>query len=310
MKKLITLLTCCFIATNIVAQNNDYDISLAAYVPDQIEGIPASAKSMLNNKLGQVITNNGISNNIGNSRFIITSNITIISKDIIGSAPSQVALTLDMTLYIGDGIAGNMYASESFSLKGVGKNETKAYMQAIKQLKSSNPKLKQFVTNGKAKILDYYNTNCNQIIAETEALQRIEDYNESLYLLVSVPTASTCYDNVKGKIEGLFKKAIDKDCLTKYAQAQAIWNANQDIEAANESGALLASVNPRSACFNDVKKLFTKIEARVQDLQDRTWKLQLHEVDIRKSAIQAAKEVGVAYGKNQPNTVYNIRGWY
>lgn len=309
MKKLITLIVC-FASTILVAQDNNYEISLASYVPNQIENVPDSAKSMLNNKLNQVITSNGISNNIGNSRFIITPNITVMSKDVIGSAPSKVALNLEMTLYIGDGFAGNLFATKSFQLKGVGTNETKAYMQAIKQLKPSNKNVQDFIANGKAKILDYYNTNCSQIIAESEALQRTENFSEALYHLVSVPTASSCFDTVKGKIEGLFKKAIDKDCLTKYAQAQAIWNANQDIDAANDAGSLLASVNPRSACFNDVKRLFSKIEARVQDLQDRTWKLQLHEVDIRKSAIEAARQVGIAYGKNQPNTVYNIRGWY
>lgn len=309
MKKIITLI-CFFVATTVVAQDNNYDISLAAYVPNQIDGIPASAKSMLNNKLGQIITSNGISDNISNSRFIITPNIAIMSKDIIGSAPTKVALNLEMTLYIGDGITGNLFASESFSLKGVGNNETKAYKQAIKQLKSSNTKVKDFVANGKNKIIDYYNSNCSQIIAESEAFQRVENYEEALFTLVKVPTASDCFDKVKGKIDRLFQETIDKDCLTKYAEAQAIWAANQDIYAANDAGAILATVNPRSTCFKDVEKLFTKIENRVKDLQDRTWKLQLQEIEIRKSAVQAARDVGVAYGKNQPNTVYNVRGWY
>jgi len=309
MRKIITLISC-FVATIIVAQDNNYDISLGAYIPSQIEGIPSSAHAMLNNKLGQIITSNGISDDVRNSRFIITPNITVMSKDVVGTAPAKVALNLEMTLYMGDGVAGNLFSSESFQLKGVGTNETKAYMQAIKQLKPNNKKVQDFVANGKAKIIDYYNTNCNQIIKESEALQRVDNYDEALFLLVSVPTSSECYDQVKDKIEGLFKKAIDKECLKKYGVAQAIWAANQDIYAANEAGAILASINPRSACFGDVKKLFSKIEARVEDLQDRTWKLQLHEVDLRKSAIEAARQVGIAYGNNQPNTVYNIRGWY
>ncbi|MEO8934734.1 MAG: hypothetical protein ABI295_10550 [Xanthomarina sp.] len=309
MKKFVTLIFCC-VATLVVAQDNNYDISLGAYIPDQIEGVPANAHAMLANKLAQIITNNGISDDVRNSRFIITPNITVMSKDVLGGAPSKVALNLEMTLYIGDGVAGNLFASESFQLKGVGTNETKAYMQAIKQLKPSNKNVQDFVANGKTKILDYYNKNCSQIIAESEALQRVDNYEEALFLLVNVPTASDCFDKVKGKIEGLFKKAIDKECLTKYGLAQAIWAANQDIYAANEAGALLASINPRAACFNDVKKLFSKIEARVQDLEDRTWKLQLLEVDLRKSAIEAARQVGIAYGNNQPNTVYHIRGWY
>ncbi|WP_417854940.1 hypothetical protein [Xanthomarina gelatinilytica] len=309
MKKIITIVFC-FVATISVAQDNNYDISLGAYIPTQAEGIPASAKSMLNNKLGQIITSNGISDDVRNSRFIITPNITVLSKDVIGSAPTKIALNLEMTLYIGDGIAGNLFSSESFQLKGVGTNETKAYMQAIKQLKPSNKKVEDFIANGKAKIIDYYNTNCNQIIAESKSLENLNKFDEALFLLVNVPVASDCFDNVKNKIPSLYQKAIDEDCLTKYGEAQAIWAANQDIDAANEAGSILASVSPQAACFKNVKSLFSKIEARVKDLQDRDWKIQLLEIDLQKSAIQAAKEVGVAYGKNQPNTVYNIRGWY
>ena len=44
MKKIITLIFCS-VAKLIVAQDNNYDISLGAYIPSQIEGIPASAKA-------------------------------------------------------------------------------------------------------------------------------------------------------------------------------------------------------------------------------------------------------------------------
>lgn len=309
MKKIITLVFS-LMATVLVAQENNYDISLGAYIPNQVEGIPDNAKAMLINKLGQLITSNGISDDVTNSRFIITPNITVMSKDVIGSAPTKVALNLEMTLYIGDGIAGNLFASESFSLKSVGNNETKAYMQAIKQLKPSNKKLQDFINNGKAKIIDYYNTNCKQLLAESKVMENQNKYEDALSILVSVPISSDCFNDVKNKIESLYQKVIDNDCKIKLSEAQAIWTANQDINAANDAGSLLASIDPQAACFKDVQKLFSKIEARVNDLQDRDWKLKLQDFELRKSAIEAARAIGVAYGNNQPNTVYNVRGWY
>ncbi|MFD2550646.1 hypothetical protein ACFSQP_02335 [Bizionia sediminis] len=309
MKKIITLVIG-LMATTLVAQDTNYNISLGAYIPNQVEGIPDNAKAMLLNKLGQLITSNGISDDVANSRFIITPNITVMSKDVIGSAPTKIALNLEMTLYIGDGIAGNLFATESFTLKSVGNNETKAYMQAIKQLKPSNKKLQDFISNGKAKIIDYYNSNCKQLLAEAAVLENQNNYEGALAILVSVPSASDCFNTVKNKIESTYQKVIDTDCKLKLQEAEAIWVANQDIAAAKEAGYLLASVDPQANCFKAVKNLFSKIEKRVNDLQDRDWDIKLQEFELRKATIEAARAVGVAYGNNQPNTVYNVRGWY
>jgi hypothetical protein len=55
------------------------------------------------------------------------------------------------------------------------------------------------------------------------------------------------------------------------------------------------------------------IEKVQQDELDMRKKVQQDETDIRKRAISAARDVGVAYGNNQPKVVYNtrvIRSWY
>ena len=57
--------------------------------------------------------------------------------------------------------------------------------------------------------------------------------------------------------------------------------------------------------------MFSKISSRVKDLSDRSWNYQLKVLDLKKRAINAARDIGVAYGRNQPqNITYNTRGWY
>lgn len=58
-------------------------ISMSGYVSDQIEGLPPISKSFLENKLGQIVTQNGITNGPLGSRFIITPNISVLTKDIL-----------------------------------------------------------------------------------------------------------------------------------------------------------------------------------------------------------------------------------
>ncbi|MCD8454581.1 hypothetical protein LNJ08_09250 [Tenacibaculum finnmarkense genomovar ulcerans] len=310
MKKIVYILF--FAATLLVAQEKSSNdgISLAAYIPRQTERIPSSAKRMLLNRLTQIITKNGISNNVYNSRFVLAPSVSILSKDITPTAPPKTALNLNVTLYIGDGISGTLFASQSIELKGVGNNENKAYISAIKRLSPKNPEILEFIEVGKKKIIEYYNANCSNIIKKAASLEAQNKFEEALVELTNVPVASTCFNKVKSKIKVLYKKVIDRDCKLKLAEATAIWAANQDIDAANEAGAILSTIEPQGACYGKVKSLYAKIAARVKDLSDRDWNYKLKELDLKKTYIKAARDIGVAYGKNQPkNVTYNTKTW-
>ena len=106
------------ISNNAFAQSKASDsemsrLMLTAWVPEQIEGMPSSANNMLTNKLKEVITKNGISASPFNSRFVISANITVSSKDILPGPPTMHSYTLDVTLYIGDGFEGTAFSSKT-----------------------------------------------------------------------------------------------------------------------------------------------------------------------------------------------------
>ncbi|WP_051285465.1 hypothetical protein [Aequorivita capsosiphonis] len=311
MKKLFFTICSLFAIAIGTTQNSDSNIALGTYIPYEMEQVPAAARQILETKLGQMVTKNGISDVSYNSRFIITPNVSVMSKDVIGSAPPKIALNLDVTLYIGDGLNGTLYTSKSFNVKGVGSNETKAYIAAIKNMKTNSENVQVFVTEGKQKIIDFFNNNCELIQKEANTLANQNRYEEALGLLVNVPVNSTCYDKVGKSLKTMYQKTIDRDCQLILADATAIWTANQDLAAANEAGALLARIEPTSSCYPKVKSLYTKIEGRVKQLSDRPWEYKLKVLDANIAAAKGARDVLMAYAKNQPNTVmYNIRGWY
>ena len=271
----------------------------------------ASAKQVLNTRLGQIITKNGISDVSYNSRFIITPNVSVISKDVVASAPPKIAYNLDVTLYIGDGLNGTLYSSRSFNVKGVGNNETKAYIAAIKQLRANSNEMQSFVSEGKEKIIDFYNTNCEMINKEATSLANQNRYEEALNLLVNIPSISSCFDKSQRAIKNMYQNVIDRNCKLKVAEATAIWNADQDIYAANKAGAILESIEPSSKCYSEVKSLFSKIEKRVKQMDNRKWDYKLKVLDTEITAINAATDILKVYAQNQPkNVIYNVRGWY
>lgn len=298
---------------NIAAQNNDASrITLAAYVAEQTDGLPDEASSMLSNKLNQIITNNGMGGSSFNERFIVTANVLTQSKDLTATAPPMTALNLNVTFYIGDGIDGTKFATKSVLVKGVGANETKAYIESIKMIKPSDPAFASFIEEGKAKIINYYNTRCDFIIKEANSLAAQNNFEEAIYKLTAIPNVcKECYDKAIAAIAPMYQKKIDRDCKLKLAQATNLWNANQDVNTANQVGEIISTVEPSSVCFKDVQALSEKIKTRVLDIDKREWNYKLKTQEQAGELIKAYRDVGVAYGNGQPKSVtYNVRGWW
>lgn len=291
-------------------------ITLAAYVPQQIDKMPDAARSILANKLNQIVTQNGMGGAANNERFIITANVNVISKDLTATAPPMTALVLEVTLYIGDGFVGTKFSSTSISVKGVGESETKAYISALKGISPTNSNIQSFVGNGKSKIIEYYNSKCDFIIKEAQTLVSQNNFEEAIFKLTSVPeVCKECYDKCMDAVGPIYQKQIDRECKSKLMEANTAWNAAQDSYGADTAGGILAQIDPNASCYKEALALSNKIAQRIKEIDQRDWKLQLKEqqdnVDIQKATIKAIRDIGVAYGNGQPKSVtYNVRGWW
>jgi hypothetical protein len=317
MRQLILLflvtIVCNVFGQNTVGKSDDVArIKLAAYVPQQIDQMPEAARSSLANKLSQIVAQNGLGGKASNERFIITANVNILSKELTPTAPPMQAFVLDITLYIGDGIDGTKFSSVSTQVKGVGESETKAYISALKSLKPTDAKYQVFLEQGKSRILEYYNSKCDFIVKNALTLASQNKFEESIFELVSVPeVCKECYDKCMDAVAPIYQQKIDRDCKMKLTEATNLWSANQTVDAGNQAGEILASIEPGSACYGEVKMLTGKIAARVKELDSREWSFKLKEQAQESERIKAYRDVGVAYGNGQPKTVtYNIVGWW
>ena len=325
MKRIALFAFCFSLLINFTKAQNSYSksddsqrISLGVYIPEQGEEIPEIAKPILSDKIDRVITANSISGSKGNQRFIVVPVVSVLGKEITSTSPALTVISLQTSLYIGDGIEGVKFSTISFSSKGVGQNETKAYIDAIKKINVSNPQIKSFIEDGKKKIIEYYNSRCDFNLERANALSNQNQFDQAIFLLSSVPEITKdCFDKSMQAIVPIFQKAIDLQCSRSLASAKSIWSSGQNIDAANSVADELRNVNPNSACFSEIQKLTDEISKRILDLDKREWgfklKQQQDQVDINKAMINAARDIGVAYGNNQPDVVYNdrlIRSWW
>lgn len=115
-------------------------IVLNTFLPDDI-AIPTEAKGLLITKLNQITSNNGMGGSETNPRFIITAAVNLGTKDIIAGPPQMIAQNLDITMFVGDALTNTIFSNTTLSLKGVGTNENKAFIEAFKTI---NPKTKKF----------------------------------------------------------------------------------------------------------------------------------------------------------------------
>ncbi|HRH64687.1 MAG TPA: hypothetical protein PLU53_00165 [Bacteroidia bacterium] len=291
-------------------------ISMSGYVSEQIEGLPPISKDLLQNKLNQIVTQNGITNGPLGSRFIITPNINVMTKDILPGPPPMHALTLSITFYIGDGIEGRKFASRSITVKGVGTNETKAYNEGIKQINPSDPQLAALLEEGKKKIIEYYTNHCDAVIKNAQSAASLGNYEDALSQLTTIPDAcKACYDRGMTAAEPMYKKYIDQQCQIKLTEARAAWNAQQNSEGAAKAGAALASIEPTAACYPEAAALNKEISGRMTELGNKEWEYKMKIVDaateVAKARIEAYRAISVSYYLSRRSViVYNIRGWW
>jgi hypothetical protein len=391
--KLVILIIIIGIANNTVnAQNkkgksDDFGrIILNSYVAPQAEGIPPSAKRMLTNKLSQIASKNGMGGSDLNPRFIITPNITILTKDLTSTAPPMTALTMEITFYIGDGIEGTLFANTSIEVKGVGTNETKAYISGLKRINPSNPTIKNLVEEGKTKIIEYYNSKCDFIIKEASAKSNRKNFDEAIASLLAVPeVCKDCYDECQDLTIKVYKMKMENECAENIQKATVAKSNNNwdeassflitilpDVSCYNDAQSLLKEIEDHrcsvslgkakgawsnrdaklastylsevsldSKCAGEAKQLFSDISGKLDSDEKKEWDLayekynrnqtqnELNEdhrrnldnrnqtykenqgYEIEKESIKAARDIGVAYGNNQPqNVTYNTSGWY
>jgi len=251
------------------AQNNATNtsengrIGLAIHLLQQVDKISEATSNMLVNKMNQIVTQHGFARDTYFDRFIFTANIVPLTKDYLSTAPPMTAYTLEITFYIGDGSMGTLFSSKSITVKGVGTNETKAYIEAIKTINPSNPVFESLLEEGKSKIVNYYNLKCDAILKQAHMMAQTNRLEEAICLLSGIPdVCMDCYEKCMKAVEPIYQQYIDRDCQMKLAEATHIWNANQTVAAANAAGKLLSTIEPRAACFNNVKDLADRISKR------------------------------------------------
>ncbi len=289
-------------------------IILNSHISEKLE-LTSEVKNTLLTKLDQISSSNGMGGSQINHRFIITANVTIGTKDIIAGPPQMLAQNLELTLFIGDAITNTIFSTISMSLKGVGTNENKAYIDAFKNINPKNKEVVAFLEEGKTKIINYYSTNCDFILKDAQVLTKQEKYDEAIYKLSLVPdVCKECYFKCLDTLTAIYQKKIDADCKIKLNQAKSLWAAQQTPIGAEKAGDILSTINPMASCQGEIESFNKTIDTKLKADEKARWEFKMKQykdsVELEKTKVNAYREVAIEFARNQPRTVtYNNIYW-
>jgi hypothetical protein len=271
-RKGILLILLIISVSSVNAQKLDDFGKIALKVQVADKKMPDEAKTMLENKMRQIITHFGIGSTSANPRFVIEAKIDVLNKDITATAPQRFSQKLEITFYVGDAIKQRVFSSVSTVCTGIGTNETKSFIAALQQINPQNEKFKSFIEEGKNEIIAYYKTECAQILKETESLAQREKYDEAIYHLALIPdVCADCYEQGL-KLQGeYFMQKIETEGKALLTQAKAIWAEQPDGDGAAKIAQLIPRINSQVSFIQDVHSFANEVSTVVQEQELREW---------------------------------------
>lgn len=289
-------------ASSMTASADDCQVLIGIAPMEQGQDVPDVIVQRLNNKLTNLMAQEGVVAGDYESRFFVSGRFDTGYFDRNSNGNYLVKTTL--TLLIGDADGKKVFASRQFELKGAGKTEQLAYVNALNSLNARNPNFKSFVEDGRAKIVDYFNSNYKTYLTRAKTALSTKNYGEAFYYALSIPECCVGYDEAVSLVKTVYTDQINDEGLRLLAQANAAWAAHPDETGAEEAHQYLAQIDPGASCYSDAQALSNRIAQTVKKNWDFENVTKYNDaLALEKQRIESARAVGIEWAKNQPQTV-------
>ena len=289
-------------------------ISLAVVLPREIKGLTEAQAGILEDRIKNIVSMNGLSAEGGLEGFIIYPKFDIFSTENVVSGMKTIVVTkcnlsLFVRQYIPNATSNIVFSSYNKDIVGSGYSESEAIANAITQVRPGDDAFQEFLNKTRTRIISYYVQNCQHIVDEATNAANLENYNKAFALLLSIPKEATqCYGQVQQKTIEIYLKKQRQDCSRFILKARTFFAANNFDSAL----ATLRNVDPESVCKEDLWSLVNEISTKVDAKEKQA--LELYEEQLRnnteleKARIAAASEMAKAYIDGAGRRTYVVSG--
>lgn len=298
----ITFIVAIVLSYPIVGQNQSH-LTIGVYMkPDGYSKIDSDQVTKLETRIISVIASGGSTFNVSASRITPNAqdssdddllmlrtlargvvcypkfevfNVRVADTGMKKITVVDASLTMSVQ-YIHEDI---IFSSLVLNLQGSGNNEYQAINDAIRNIRPQDPRWQSFVQETREKIIKYYDTHCDAIIAKAKQLDRIDRPLSALQIIWPIPQDVDCYERVKELTVEIYMRAINQDCRQKMLAAKAALAANQYEIGLN----YLRHIDTKSDCYESVLEMIDRIAVEVDKAfaQERANNLEIEKIRLQ-----------------------------
>ncbi len=300
---------------------SECELNISVIPPQSGENLPEQVASQLTGKLRTLLSSSGVSTSVDGLQFFLTGRFDHAFSEKTSGPDQREVINTTLTLYIGDADGQKIFASKVLELKGVGKSEAQAYIKALAPINAGRKDIIAFIEEGKAKILDYFDSNYQTYLTKARTAMNKRNYEEALYLALQIPECCIGFDEAQSLALEIYGHEVDYLGNMLLTQAKAAFSANPTDKGAGEAFSYLSQIDPNASCYKEAvaygdkmaKEVktqweFENIQKYKDDLALKHKKLD-NQTAIEKSRIESARAIGVAWAKSQP-VVRHYYHWY
>lgn len=241
---------------------NSNDVKLSIMPPSPEGDLNEELSEKIAVKMLQMISQNGIGGLNTVPGFALTATLTNGEKKTTGTAPQKMVAGYTINYSVINTVSGDVYASTSQEITGVGNSFEQATRNAIKEIKNT-PAIQNMLSTASEKIIAWFEENLDTFKSQVETAYGKEDYSLALSLIESVPQKATnAFAYAQGRREDVLSKFKSKIAVEEFiALKQAIQDANG--HPSSEVYAHLSMLPTGSKEYTDAMKLINDYESTV-----------------------------------------------
>ena len=264
-----------------------HGVKFSVLPPAVTDNVPRAASDKLGSKMIQIAAKNGISGLCTNPVLAIVTRVDCVDRSMTGTAPQKAIVKYEITMYCGNFITNDIYATATQTITGVGANFEDAAGKAMNELKDTKD-IQQMLKTASVRALAWYNAAGNVKNYVDKAVSE-KDYGVAMALLSSVPQQSSTFEwAVKRNKEVSDMFFEDKSAEMLGELEDAIAAAGDDYN--DEIGAYLAVIPERSKSYARAKKLYDDYVTHLKSVKTDE-REKAHIVEMQKMAYEHAEHM-------------------
>ncbi len=266
------------------------------------------ASLLLKDRLNSTIVKVGYGGLDSNPRFVIGPSVSLLSQNIMSTAPTNYMNTYEINFFIVDVATKTIFNSYKIEFKGVGFSSEKALINGLRGMDLEKQEFFDFLKKGEDKILKFYEENCSSIIqnAETEAVEN--KYDNAFALLSSIPTeCKSCFKKVKAIKQKYFKASLNNRCNQLLMSMKSELGKFNDFTGSGfneEAMSYYAMIDKKASCYKEAQIVYKNYIKHLKPKQKSDVELKIKKFEKIKNALE---ENDLSTKKLSQNQIFKLK---